>query len=61
MNKQQARERAHTFFNNLKHAPPKIENLNDDRTSDFWEELYQAFKTRLMLEYYFEGEPRGDW
>ena len=60
--KEEARNKAKTIFENLKRFPPTTASESSgEETTRFWEELYWAFKTRLMLEYYFEGETRNDW
>ncbi len=37
------------FFENMKKYHPKLENFESCET-DFWEELYQAFKERLVAQ-----------
>lgn len=43
------REQVLTLFSNLKRFPPASSGEGASET-DFWEELYQAFKQRMRLE-----------
>jgi hypothetical protein len=56
MTKEEARKRAKTFFENLKRFPISPTSANEEITTQFWEELYWSFKTRLLLEYRFDGQ-----
>lgn len=44
------------FFENLAHTAPKMHNLSAGLASPFWEELYQAFKARMISEISKEAE-----
>lgn len=37
-------------FEKLQSSSPKLENMPKNMETDFWEELYQAFKERFIAE-----------